>query len=253
MVSNHQRHTCATAALIGVAVAFACAPAAGQDEAADPPTKQTDADADGNTAADTALAYTEARFALTSTPNAADPTSADNPATEEAEASPQSLLITGAAALHGPTSTGGSDDTGTLAARHWMLGEWPTETVATDILWTGAAVVERAATPHSSGNRITVRTSGQFGVEAAQLTPLTGGKQMFALELADGFTLAGVGSRRMWTERSRAFVLAAEAGWQLTPHAGLHLGYEVFQAPTGGVLPADAGGDSIFARFQLRF
>ena len=57
----------------------------------------------------------------------------------------------------------------------------------------------------------------------------------------------------MWTERDRAFVLAAEAGWQLSPYAGLHVGYEVLQTPLGGAMPEDAGGDSIFARFQLRF
>ncbi len=245
MACTYQLHPNATAALIGVAVAFVCAQALGQDETTDTlPAKQPDESP--------VLAYSEARFALT-TATRATVTNPDSGTAEETDAGPDSRLRTDPAGLHGQPPNDEAGATGASAAKNWMLGEWPPDAAAPDILWTGAAAAGRTTTPQSQPHQTTVRTSGQFGVEAAQLTPLTGGKQVFALELADGFTLAGVGSRRMWTERHRAFVLAAEAGWQLTPKAGLHLGYEVFQAPTGDVLPTDAGGDSIFARFQLRF
>lgn len=246
MTGRNQRLTYATAALSGVAVVFACAPAIAQSEPANPPPVQTKPDATDSAV----LTCSRARFALSSGTGATQDQLED---AEDTEAIGDTHLHTGAAVRHGPSADGIAANAETLAARHWMLGAWPTDTTNADVLWTGAAVVEQTSTPDDPGGPASVRTSGEFGVEAAQLTPLTGGKRVFALELAEGFTLAGVGSRRMWTERSRAVVLAAEAGWQLTPTAGLHLGYEVFQAPTGDVLPADAGGDSIFARFQLRF
>ncbi len=96
-------------------------------------------------------------------------------------------------------------------------------------------------------------TRSVYSQDAGQLTPLTPGQEVLSWELVDGFTLAGVGSRRLFTDRSRAFVLSAEAGFDLSPHAGLQFGYELLQTSAGGALPDNAGGDSLFARFQLRF
>lgn len=94
---------------------------------------------------------------------------------------------------------------------------------------------------------------GPFSVDAREVTPLVAGKRVFAWELGDGVTLAGVGSRRIWTERTRSYVLSAEAALRLSPHAGLAIGYELLQASSGGPLPNAAEAESIFARFQLRF
>lgn len=91
-----------------------------------------------------------------------------------------------------------------------------------------------------------------FSSEASLRTPLAPGQEMFGWELADGLTLSGVGSARVITERDRGVVLSAEAGIRLTPRAGFHVGYELLQASAG---PAEQGlgGESVFARFQLRF
>ena len=96
-------------------------------------------------------------------------------------------------------------------------------------------------------------TRSIFSQEAGQLTSLTPGSQLFSWELTDDITLAGVGARRLFTDRDRAFVVSAEAGFVISPRAGLQVGYELLQTSAGGTLPDDAGGDSLFARFQLRF
>lgn len=92
-----------------------------------------------------------------------------------------------------------------------------------------------------------------YSRDAELLTPLTAGREMIGWEVADGLTISGVGSRRVWTERDRAFIVSAEAGLRLSPRAGFQLGYELLQASTGGTLPSDLGGEAVFARFQLRF
>lgn len=200
------------------------------------------------------VAEPRARFVLTSRQAAEPETTAD---AEEARDTDGVLRAGPAGLSRDEPGDAGDAETGAIEAEHWLLDRWPVvATEPTDenrLIWSGAEVVQRAALPRSRARALPMRTSVAYGVEASQLTLLSGGKQMFAFEVADGLTLAGVGSRRLWTERDRAFVVAAEAGWQLTPRAGLHLGYEVLQTPTGGALPPSAGGDSIFARFQLRF
>lgn len=234
----------ATTILTGLLVAVLCAPAAAQETTAE---SQEDVRVE-----DMVVTPAEARFALSVI---ASNTASETTPTEDPDTETSTQLETAPAGLIGPTEEeeSPSDDAETTA-RAWLLHD-PAVAQSSDerLDWTGAGVVQMAASPRERGRRITARTSGVFGVEAAQLTPLSGGKEMFSLEVAQGLTLAGVGSRRMWTERDRAFVLAAEAGWQLSPYAGLHVGYEVLQTPLGGAMPEDAGGDSIFARFQLRF
>ncbi|MFG0241777.1 MAG: hypothetical protein ACF8R9_03210 [Phycisphaerales bacterium JB054] len=233
----------ATTILTGLLVAVVCAGAAAQDTAS-----ETDEEV---RVEDMTVTPAEARFALT----VIVPKDAEDAAPTDEQASGMSpQLEASPAGLIGPDEQDASDNDAVFTARAWVLHDPAIAEPATEQLdWTGAEVVQMAASPRERGRRITARTSGVFGVEAAQLTPLTGGKEMFSLEVAHGLTLAGVGSRRMWTERDRAFVLAAEAGWKLTHYAGLHVGYEVLQTPLGGAMPEDAGGDSIFARFQLRF
>ena len=235
----------ATTILTGLLVAVVCARAAAQET--------TDDSGEDVRVEDMVVTSAEARFALSVIASNA---ATDTTLTEDPDAESSTQLETAPAGLIGPTETSEetpSNDAKTTA-REWLLHDPAVAQPSDERLdWTGAGVVQMAASPRERGRRITARTSGVFGVEAAQLTPLSGGKEMFSLEVAQGLTLAGVGSRRMWTERDRAFVLAAEAGWQLSPYAGLHVGYEVLQTPLGGAMPEDAGGDSIFARFQLRF
>ncbi|MBK7404917.1 MAG: hypothetical protein IPJ41_09860 [Phycisphaerales bacterium] len=90
-----------------------------------------------------------------------------------------------------------------------------------------------------------------FDRDAAQLTPFTPGSRVVAWQLAEGITLSGVGSRRVWNDRDRALVLSAEAGFDLSPSVGFQLGYEVLQA--SAVSSSDSRGEALFARLQLRF
>jgi hypothetical protein len=94
--------------------------------------------------------------------------------------------------------------------------------------------------------------TGLFSRDAELLTPLAPGREFLSWELTDRLTLSGVGGSRVWDYREREFVVSAEAGWQLSGRAGLHLGYEVLQASSASMSP-DVAGESIFARFQLRF
>jgi|GEM_PF-3592556 len=233
----------ATTILTGLLVAVVCAHAAAQETASEGEEEIR--------IEDMLFTPAEARFTLTVIPSKTETESAPE---EEQEPETSTQLEMAPAGLIGSDEDEPLDADEVFTARAWVLQD-PTvvEPSGERLDWTGAGVVQMAASPRERGRRITARTSGVFGVEASQLTPLTGGKEMFSLEVAQGLTLAGVGSRRMWTERDRAFVIAAEAGWKLTPYAGLHVGYEVLQAPLGGAMPEDAGGDSIFARFQLRF
>ncbi|HZW09377.1 MAG TPA: hypothetical protein VFF69_05680 [Phycisphaerales bacterium] len=95
-------------------------------------------------------------------------------------------------------------------------------------------------------------TTGLFSRDAELLTPLAPGRELLSWELTDRLKLSGVGGSRVWDYREREFVVSAEAGWQLSARAGLHLGYEVLQASSASMSP-DVSGESIFARFQLRF
>lgn len=94
--------------------------------------------------------------------------------------------------------------------------------------------------------------TGPFSRDAELLTPLAPGQEILSWDLTDRLTLAGVGGSRVWDYRDREFVLSAEAGLRLSARAGLHFGYELFQASTVSMTP-DLGGESVFARFQLRF
>ena len=248
MSREHFNQTHATATLIGLLVALSCNTVVGQESSDEVEPEVLVED----------MVVTPARAQFVLTVVASPDTQNDDDGAADDSAAIPTQLRAAPAGMTSPDGMTGPDPepeaSASLSASEWMQRATGLETPTVPRLdWTGAEIVQAASAPGARARHITARTSGVFGVEAAQLTPLTGGKQMFALEVAEGLTLAGIGSRRMWTERDRAFVLAAEAEWQFTPYAGLHVGYEVLQAPLGGELPDDAGGDSIFARFQLRF
>lgn len=146
------------------------------------------------------------------------------------------------------------DDAETRRANAWMLDTWtPSKaTEPTTELAAHFALNTNDSQPlfNSQAERW---TRSVYSQDAEQLTSLTPGKEMFSWELTDDITLAGVGTRRLFTDRSRAFVVSAEAGFDLSPHAGLMVGYELLQTSSTGALPDNPGGDALFARFQLRF
>ena len=132
----------------------------------------------------------------------------------------------------------------------WMLGAWaPSVDDSTGI---DAGFTFRRSAVASSAIRADRWARSVFATEASMLTPLTAGQEVFGWQLADGFTLSGVGSRRVITDRDRGIVFSAEAGIRLAPNAGFQLGYELLQASSGPG-GADLGAESLFARFQLRF
>lgn len=257
-VRNRQHATTSLIGTVGLVVASVCAHTAAQAD--------WDAWSEQEGPQQTQLVLDEAEFVMTVVSRAGEALVDDE---EQAEDVPRIEDIEG---VDGPPSTtlstrltldpvrfgaateSSQEDTPESGpSTAWMLaGVAEAQPVRIGSFATRVAPTQLVSTPRIR-TRTTLRTGGEFGAEAAQLTPLSGGKEMFAFEVAEGFTFSGVGSRRMWTERDRAFVLSAEAGWKLSPEAGFHLGYEVFQAPLGGILPEDAGSDSIFARFQLRF
>ncbi|VAX40730.1 hypothetical protein MNBD_PLANCTO03-2213 [hydrothermal vent metagenome] len=136
----------------------------------------------------------------------------------------------------------------------WMLATWAPSTMPDSAADLAAHFALGTATDSRRPASLTDRwTRSIFSEDAGQLTSLTPGSQLFSWELTDDITLAGVGARRLFTDRDRAFVVSAEAGFDLSPRVGLQVGYELLQTSAGGTLPDDAGGDSLFARFQLRF
>lgn len=113
---------------------------------------------------------------------------------------------------------------------------------------------ERTAPVDSLRARTDRWATGLFSRDAALLTPLAPGREFLTWALTERLTLASVASPRVWDYRERAFVVSAEAGLKLSPTAGLHVGYELLQATTvGGFAPDVVGGESLFARFQVRF
>ncbi len=66
--------------------------------------------------------------------------------------------------------------------------------------------------------------------------------------------ISGLGQRRRPDQDTLAFVLSAEAGFDLTPRAGLSIGYEVFRATDSGERSfSDTLDEGLFAQFRLRF
>ncbi len=105
-----------------------------------------------------------------------------------------------------------------------------------------------------SETRIDRWSRSVFADDAALLTPFARGSEMISWNLSEAITLAGVGSRRVWDPRDRAFVLSAEAGFTLSPETGFQVGYQLLQTSLNeGVVMPDLSRDSLFARFQLRF
>lgn len=140
-----------------------------------------------------------------------------------------------------------------LISDAWILNEWSPPIDDED----GESGGDLAITPivvtvdRTTSSRMDAWSRGVFSRDAEQLTPLTKGRSVVAWHVADGITLSGVGSRRVWDDRNRSFVLSAEAGFDLSPGVGFQLGYEVLQA--SAVSTAGSEGESLFARLQLRF
>lgn len=139
----------------------------------------------------------------------------------------------------------------------WMLRSWrPREDPLPEVDGVGAEfrvlsddlLAEEILAAHTS-----LWATGLFSRDAELLTPFAPGRELVSWDLNDRVSLSSVGSRRVWDYRDRAFILAAEAGFQFSHRAGLHVGYEMLQASADGGLSGDIEGEALFARFQLRF
>lgn len=146
-------------------------------------------------------------------------------------------------------------DGGDPAEAAW-LGLWSPPEVGPELRDAGASFELRpeGARPEALFQARTDRwATGLFSRDAELLTPLASGQELLSWDLTERLTLSSVGSRRVWDYRDCAFVVSAEAGLRLSPRAGLHVGYEVLQASTTEGFAPDVGGESLFARLQLRF
>lgn len=143
--------------------------------------------------------------------------------------------------LEGPTT----DDPWALA----LVPPPPSE----ELSWTGAGVLRRAASPATGPGRADRWARGLFASDAENLTPLGEGHRVLSFDVARGLSVHGVGSRRVWTERDRTYVLSAEAGLDVSSRIGFSIGYELFQASAGEDVSPELESDSLFARFRLRF
>lgn len=103
------------------------------------------------------------------------------------------------------------------------------------------------------GDFVDYWTSSTFADDAELLTPFSQGHEVLSWDLGERLTLAGVGSRRVWDDRNRAFIVSAEAGFNFSSRAGLQVGYELIETSVETGLGSPASGDSVFARFQIRF
>ncbi|MCC7389083.1 MAG: hypothetical protein IT431_09980 [Phycisphaerales bacterium] len=192
---------------------------------------------DGNTQADPRAAF---RWQIGSPADAGAPEPSDTAGSWTLDAGPEIRLATEAGA---PDAQ--------LESDAWMLASWTPGAGFAGPL-DAAFAFDRGTSALPTAGRADRWARSVFSNEASLRTPLTPGQEVFGWELADGLTLSGVGSRRVITDRDRGFVLSAEAGIRLTPRAGFQVGYELLQTPAGASSEG-LGGESVFARFQLRF
>ncbi len=195
------------------------------------------ADVDGNTQTDPRAAF-RWQIGIPAEAVAAEPS--DSAGSWTLDAGPEIKLATEADASDAQ-----------LESDAWMLAGWTPGAGFAGPL-DAAFAFDRGTAALPTGGRADRWARSVFSHEALLRTPLTPGQEVFGWEVANGLTLSGVGSRRVITDRDRGFVLSAEAGIRLTPRAGFQVGYELLQTPAGATAEG-LGGESVFARFQLRF